>query len=87
MLIRERLTEVNKGGNEMPIVSVKTVEGLLTPEKKNELHRKLSDLLVEIEGGGNPLFARFVVVNITEEPAENFSGGGIQLKPEVLGLK
>jgi len=71
----------------MPIVSVKTVEGLLTPEKKNDLHRRLSDLLVEIEGGGNPRFARFVVVTITEEPAENFSGGGIQLKPETLGLK
>jgi hypothetical protein len=44
-------------------------------------------LLVEIEGGGNPKFARFVVVNLTEEPAENFSGGGIQLKPEMFGLK
>ncbi len=71
----------------MPIVSIKTVKGLLTPEKKSELHKKLSELLVEIEGGGNPQFAKFVVVNITEEPAENFSGGGIQLKPEMFGLR
>ncbi len=83
----ERPIKVNKGEKEMPIVTVKTVEGLLTPEKKSELHQKLSDLLVEIEGGGNPKFARFVVVNLTEEPAENFSGGGIQLKPEMFGLK
>jgi len=70
----------------MPIVSVKTVKGLLTAEKKSELHQRLSELLVEIEGGGNPKFAKFVVVNITEEPAENFSGGGTQLKPEMFGI-
>lgn len=71
----------------MPIVSIKTVKGLMTPEKKSELHKKICELLVEIEGGGNPQFAKFVVVNITEEPAENFSGGGMQLKPEMLGLQ
>ena len=47
----------------MPIVSIKTVKGLLTAEKKSELHQRLSELLVEIEGGGNPKFAKFVVVN------------------------
>ncbi|MEW5814467.1 MAG: tautomerase family protein [Spirochaetota bacterium] len=70
----------------MPIVTIKTVKGLLTSEKKRELHKKISELLVEIEGGGNPQFVKFIVVNISEEPAENFSGGGIQLKPEMLGL-
>jgi 4-oxalocrotonate tautomerase len=70
----------------MPVVSIKTVKGLLTPEKKRELHKKVSELLVEIEGGGNPQFAKFVVVHITEEPAENFSGSGVQLKPEMFGL-
>jgi 4-oxalocrotonate tautomerase len=70
----------------MPVVSVRTVKGLLTPEKKSELHKKLSDLMVEIEGGGNPQFARFVVIDIAEEPAENFSGGGIQLRPDMFGL-
>ena len=69
----------------MPIVAIKTVKGLLTAEKKSELHQRLSELLVEIEGGGNPKFAKFVV-NITEEPAENFSGGGTQLKPEMFGI-
>lgn len=70
----------------MPIVSVKTVKGLLSSEKKRELHRRLCDLMVEIEGGGDSRFSRFVVVDITEEPAENFSGGGAPLKPEKLGL-
>jgi len=71
----------------MPIVSIKTVKGLLTPEKKSELHKRISELLIEIEGGGNLQFAKFIVVNISEEPAENFSGGGIQLKPEMFGLQ
>jgi 4-oxalocrotonate tautomerase len=70
----------------MPIVSVKTVKGLLSAEKKSELHKKLSELLVEVEGGGNPQFAQFVIVNISEEPAENFSAGGMQLNPEMLSL-
>jgi len=81
------VTITEKGENLMPIVSIKTVKGLLTPEKKSELHKKISELLVEIEGGGNLQFAKFIVVNISEEPAENFSGGGIQLKPEMFGLQ
>lgn len=71
----------------MPIVSIKSVEGLLSPEKKTELHRRITELMVEIEGNGNKRFGRFVVVNITEEPAENFSGGGMQLKKEMFLLK
>ncbi len=69
----------------MPIVSIKTVQGLLNQEKKVELHKRITDLMVEIEGGGDPKFAQFVVVNITEEPAENFSGGGMVLSHGLLG--
>ena len=68
----------------MPLVNIKTVEGLLTSEKKTELHRRITELMVEIEGNGNKRFGRFVVVNISEEPAENFSGGGMQLKKEMF---
>lgn len=68
----------------MPIVSIKTVQGLLNQDKKVELHKRITDLMVEIEGAGDPKFAKFVVVNITEEPAENFSGGGMVLSPELL---
>jgi hypothetical protein len=41
-------------------------------------------LLLEIEGDGNPKFAKYIVVNITEEPAENFSGGGTVLSSKLL---
>ena len=70
----------------MPIVTIKTVEGLLTKEKKQELHERITDLLVEIEGNSNKQFAKFVIVNIKEEPAENFSMGGIQASPELFGI-
>ena len=70
----------------MPIVTIKTIEGLLTKEKKQELHKRISDLLVEIEGNCNNNFAKFVIVNIKEEPFENFSMGGIQASPELFGM-
>ena len=71
----------------MPIVTIKTVKGLLTEEKKQVLHKRISDLLVEIEGDSNKNFAKFVIVNIQEEPADNFSMGGIQATPELFGIK
>lgn len=71
----------------MPIVSIKTVKGLLNHEKKVELHKRITELMVEIEGGGNKKFAKFVVVDIKEEPAENFSGGGMVLSPQLLGIQ
>jgi hypothetical protein len=42
--------------------------------------------LVEIEGNSKPEFAGFVIVNIKEEPAENFSMGGIQASAEFFGI-
>jgi len=68
----------------MPFVTIKTIEGLLAPTNKKEVHDKLTELMVEIEGDGNPEFAKFVVVNLSEEPAEHFSGGGVQLDPGML---
>ena len=68
----------------MPIVSVKTVENLLSPQKKKKLHQKLTELMVEIEGNGDPDFARYVVVHISEEPADHFSGGSHPLSPELF---
>ncbi len=70
----------------MPIVTIKTVEGLLTKEKKQALHKRITDLLIEIEGNSKPEFAGFVIVNIKEEPAENFSIGGIQGAAELFDI-
>ena len=34
----------------MPIVNIKTMKGLLTKEKKAELHKRITDVIVEVEG-------------------------------------
>lgn len=34
----------------MPLVNVKVIEGVFTPEQKQEMVRRLTDTMVEIEG-------------------------------------
>ncbi len=34
----------------MPLVNVRLIEGVFTPEQKHEMIRKLTDAMVEIEG-------------------------------------
>ena len=34
----------------MPLVTVKVIEGVFTPEQKHEMIRKITDTMVEIEG-------------------------------------
>jgi 4-oxalocrotonate tautomerase len=34
----------------MPMVTVKLIEGVFTPEQKQEMIRKITDTMVEIEG-------------------------------------
>jgi 4-oxalocrotonate tautomerase len=34
----------------MPLVTVKVIEGVFTPEQKHEMIRKITDSMVEIEG-------------------------------------
>jgi phenylpyruvate tautomerase PptA (4-oxalocrotonate tautomerase family) len=59
----------------MPIVTIKTAEGLLTKEKKQTLHKRITDLLVEIEGDSKPEFAGFVIVNIKGGTGGEFQHG------------
>ena len=40
----------------MPFVNVQTIKGIMTAEQKSELLRRMTDLLVEIEGQGDPQF-------------------------------
>ena len=68
----------------MPIVMIKTMKGLLTKEKKEELHKKITDVIVEVEGNGNRSFAKLVVVEIQEEDPENFSMGCQQATSELV---
>ena len=62
----------------MPFVNIKTMKGALTEEQKSELHEKITNVLVEIEGKGNKIFRRFVTVCIEELDPQNWSMGGSQ---------
>jgi phenylpyruvate tautomerase PptA (4-oxalocrotonate tautomerase family) len=60
----------------MPFVNVRTARGLLDPARKARLHEEITDLLVRIEGRGDPGFRKYVLVLIEEHPAESWSAGG-----------
>lgn len=71
----------------MPFVNVQTSKGILSPEQKNELLRRMTDLIVEIEGKGDPEFRRSVWVRIDEHEPEQWSLGGIQPTSEMIAAK
>lgn len=60
----------------MPIVNISTMKGALSGEQKEEMHKKVADLMVEIEGKGNEDFRKYVFIKIDEGNPENWSAGG-----------
>lgn len=60
----------------MPIINIKTIKGALSEAQKKSMHRKLADMMVEIEGRGNEALRKYVVVSIQEEDPINMGIGG-----------
>jgi 4-oxalocrotonate tautomerase len=58
----------------MPFINVKLIEGVFTPQQKQEVIRKLTDTMVEIEGEN----MRSVTVCVVEEVASGDWGIGGQ---------
>lgn len=71
----------------MPFVNVQTIKGIMNSEQKKELLRRMTDLIVEIEGNGDPEFRRSVWIRIDEHEPEQWSLGGIQLTSEMIAAK
>lgn len=69
----------------MPFVNIRTARGLLSGERKRELQVRVTDLMVELAGGGDPAFRPFVWVMIEEAPPESWCVGGIQVTPDLVG--
>ena len=61
----------------MPFVNVRTARGLLDDARKKELQERLTDLLVEIEGRGDPAFRPLVWVLVEELDPESWCIGGM----------
>lgn len=68
----------------MPFVNIRTVKGLLNEEQKRELHQRITELMVEIEGGGDPDFQKYVSILIEEHDAEDWSVSGGSLTAEAV---
>ena len=68
----------------MPFVNIHTAKGLLSEGQKQELHDRLTELLIEIEGDGDPDFKQYIMVLIEEHDAEDWSMGGMSFTPEAI---
>ncbi len=66
----------------MPYVSISTARGILDVEQKQVLLQRITDLMVEIEGQGNPEFRKLVWVKIEEEDPSQWSLGGMTASAE-----
>jgi 4-oxalocrotonate tautomerase len=68
----------------MPYVTISTVRGILDAAQKKALLERVTDLLVEVEGQGNPDFRRNVWVRIEEQEPSHWSLGGMLPTPEII---
>jgi 4-oxalocrotonate tautomerase len=57
----------------MPLINVRLIEGVFTPEQKQEMQRKLTDTMVAIEGEN---LRQVTVVIIDEVPSGQWAFGG-----------
>jgi 4-oxalocrotonate tautomerase len=71
-------------GVAMPFVNVRTARGLLSPARKRELQEGITDLLVRIEGRGDPEFARFVTVLVEEHEPSAWCVQGVSFTAEAV---
>ncbi len=68
----------------MPFVNIKTLKGALSAAQKQELHSRIADVMVEIEGRGKPEFRPYVMIMIEELEPANASIGGRQATEEFV---
>ncbi|MBR0974377.1 MULTISPECIES: tautomerase family protein [Bradyrhizobium] len=68
----------------MPYITISTVRGILDAAQKKTLLERVTDLLVEVEGQGNPEFRRNVWVRIEEQEPSHWSLGGMQPTSEII---
>ncbi len=68
----------------MPFVNIKTLKGALSDAQKRELHARIADVMVEIEGRGNQQFRPYVMIMIEELEPGNASIGGRHANEEFV---
>ena len=68
----------------MPFVNVRTVKGLLTDQQRLELQEKISNVMLEVEGKGNPDFKKYIMVLIEEHEPEAWNVHMQSLTPQAI---
>jgi 4-oxalocrotonate tautomerase len=68
----------------MPYITISTVRGILDVAQKKMLLERVTDLMVEVEGHGNPEFRKNIWVRIEEQEPSHWSLGGMQPTSEII---
>ena len=71
----------------MPHITISTVRGILDNAQKRTLLERITDLMVEIEGQGDPEFRRSVWVKIEEQEPGHWMAGGIIPTADIIAGK
>jgi len=71
----------------MPHVIIQTVQGILDNEQKKRLLERVADVMVEVEGRGDPAFRKEVWVRIDEQPGPHWFRGGATYTQEMIARK
>jgi 4-oxalocrotonate tautomerase len=69
-------------GSAMPFLNLRTTKGMLSSDQKRYLMDKFTDLLIEVEGGGNPQFRKMVWIMIEENEPQHWQLGSMHPTPE-----
>ncbi len=71
----------------MPHITISTVRGILDHSQKRTILERITDLMVEIEGQGDPDFRRSVWVKIEEQEPGHWMAGGIIPTSDIIASK
>ena len=68
----------------MPNITISTVRGILDADQKRAMLERITDVMVEIEGQGNPDFRSKVWIKIEEQEPANWMAGGLIPTAEMI---
>lgn len=76
----------DKGGREMPVITIQVLKGSLDKECINEMAKRVSEVVAEIECRPSPKenLLPFTYCIVEEVDSEHFIANGEPLTPEVL---